>query len=38
MKAIRLLEYGGQLVLNDVPTSTIARDHKQEEIESWSVL
>src|SRR6202140_3657557 len=26
MKAIRLLEYGGQLVFNDVPTPTIARD------------
>src|SRR5579859_3582361 len=25
MKAIRLLEYGGQLVFNDVPTPTIAR-------------
>ena len=26
MKAIRLLEYGGQLVFNDVATPTIARD------------
>jgi NADPH:quinone reductase-like Zn-dependent oxidoreductase len=26
MKAIRLLEYGGQLVFNDVPTPRIARD------------
>src|SRR6266850_4806482 len=26
MKAVRLLEYGGQLVLNDVATPTIARD------------
>jgi NADPH:quinone reductase-like Zn-dependent oxidoreductase len=26
MKAIRLLEYGGQLVFDDVPTPTIARD------------
>src|SRR5258705_10537980 len=26
MKAVRLLEYGGQLVFNDVPTPTIARD------------
>jgi NADPH:quinone reductase-like Zn-dependent oxidoreductase len=26
MKAMRLLEYGGPLVLNDVPTPTIARD------------
>src|ERR1700745_3750405 len=26
MKAVRLLEYGGQLVFNDVPTPAIARD------------
>src|ERR1700691_4160603 len=26
MKAVRLLEYGGQLVFNDVPMPTIARD------------
>src|SRR5260221_8069083 len=26
MKAIRVLEYGDQLVFNDVPTPTIARD------------
>jgi hypothetical protein len=26
MKAVILLEYGGQLVFNDVPTPTIARD------------
>ena len=26
MKAVRLLEYGGQLVFTDVPTPTIARD------------
>ena len=26
MKAVRLLEYGGQLVFNDAPTPTIARD------------
>jgi hypothetical protein len=26
MKAIRLLEYGGQLVFNDVPAPTIAPD------------
>src|ERR1700743_2020582 len=26
MKAIRLLEYGGQLVFSDVPTPTIVRD------------
>ena len=24
MKAVRLLEYGGQLVFNDVPTPTVA--------------
>jgi hypothetical protein len=26
MKAVRLLEYGGQLVFNDLPTPTIAPD------------
>jgi hypothetical protein len=26
MKAVRLLEYGGQLVFNDVPTPTLACD------------
>jgi len=26
MKAVRLLEYGGPLVFQDVPTPTIARD------------
>src|SRR5258708_30518021 len=26
MKAVRLLEYGGELVFNDVPAPTIARD------------
>src|SRR3981189_2286593 len=26
MNAVRLFEYGGQLVLSDVPTPTIARD------------
>src|ERR1700749_1830966 len=26
MKAVRLLEYGGQLVFNDVPTPTIGSD------------
>ena len=26
MKTVRLLEYGGQLVFNDVPTPTIAGD------------
>jgi NADPH:quinone reductase-like Zn-dependent oxidoreductase len=26
MKAVRLLEYGGQLEFNDIPTPKIARD------------
>ena len=26
MKAVRVLEYGGQLVFDDFPTPTIARD------------
>ena len=26
MKAVRLLEYGGHLVFNDVSTLTVARD------------
>ncbi len=34
MKAIRLLEYGGQLVFNDVPTPTIARDEILVKIKS----
>lgn len=29
MKAVRLLEYGGELVLDDVPTPTIVRDELQ---------
>jgi NADPH:quinone reductase-like Zn-dependent oxidoreductase len=37
MKAIRLLEYGGQLVLNDVPTPTIARDEILVKIRSTAV-
>src|SRR5438270_7942840 len=37
MKAIRLLEYGGQLVLNDVPTPTIARDEILVKIKSTAV-
>jgi NADPH:quinone reductase-like Zn-dependent oxidoreductase len=37
MKAIRLLEYGGQLVLNDVPTPTIARDEVLVKISSTAV-
>jgi NADPH:quinone reductase-like Zn-dependent oxidoreductase len=37
MKAIRLLEYGGQLVLNDVPTPTIARDEILVKVKSTAV-
>ena len=37
MKAARLLEYGGQLVLNVVPTPTIARDEVLVKISSTAV-
>ena len=37
MKAVRVLEYGGQLVLNDVPTPTIARDEILVRIKSTTV-
>ena len=37
MKAVRLLEYGGQLVLNDVPTPTIAGDEILVKIKSTAV-
>src|SRR5713101_6113686 len=37
MKAVRLLEYGGQLVFNDVPTPTIARDEILVQIKSTAV-
>src|SRR5450432_1088614 len=37
MKAIRLLEYGGELVFNDVPTPTIARDEILVKIKSTAV-
>src|SRR6202012_3787206 len=37
MKAIRLLEYGGQLVFNDLPTPTIARDEILVKIKSTAV-
>jgi NADPH:quinone reductase-like Zn-dependent oxidoreductase len=37
MKAVRLLEYGGQLVFNDVPTPTIARDEILVKIQSTAV-
>src|SRR5436190_10442150 len=37
MNAVRLLEYGGQLVFNDVPTPTIARDEILVKIKSTAV-
>src|SRR2546426_723716 len=37
MKAVRLLEYGGQLVFNDVPTPTIARDEILVKIRTTAV-
>jgi NADPH:quinone reductase-like Zn-dependent oxidoreductase len=37
MKAVRLLEYGGQLVFSDVPTPMIARDEILVKIESTAV-
>src|SRR6202163_932158 len=37
MKAIRVLEYGGQLVFNDVPTPTIARDEILVKIKNTAV-
>ena len=37
MKAVRLLESGGQLVFNDVPTSTIARDEILVKVKSTAV-
>jgi len=37
MKAVRLLEYGGQLVFNDVPTPTLARDEILVKIRSTAV-
>jgi NADPH:quinone reductase-like Zn-dependent oxidoreductase len=37
MKAVRVLEYGGQLVFNDVPTPTIARDEILVKIKSTAV-
>src|SRR6266481_3501384 len=37
MKAVRLLEYGGQLVFNDAPTPTIARDEILVKIKSTAV-
>src|SRR6476659_7821202 len=37
MKAIRLLEYGGQLALDDVPTPTIARDEILIKVRSTAI-
>jgi NADPH:quinone reductase-like Zn-dependent oxidoreductase len=37
MKAVRVLEYGGQLVFNDVPTPTIAGDEILVKIKSTAV-
>lgn len=37
MKAVRVLEYGGQLVFSDVPTPTIARDEILVRIKSTAV-
>ena len=37
MKAVRVLEYGGQLVFNDVPTPTIARDEVLVKVKSTAV-
>jgi NADPH:quinone reductase-like Zn-dependent oxidoreductase len=37
MNAVRLLEYGGQLVFNDVPTPTIARDEILVKVKSTAV-
>src|ERR1700745_3150385 len=37
MKAVRVLEYGGQLVFNDVPTPTIGRDEILVKIKSTAV-
>src|SRR5947208_14678718 len=37
MKAVRVLEYGGQLVFNDVSTPTIARDEILVKVKSTAV-
>ncbi len=37
MKAVRLLEYGGQLVFNDVPTPTLACDEVLVKVRSTAV-
>src|SRR5258708_21152749 len=37
MKAVRVLEYGGPLVFNDVPTPTIAHDEILVQVKSTAV-
>ena len=37
MKAVRVLEYGGPLVFNDVPTPTISRDEILVKVKSTAV-
>jgi NADPH:quinone reductase-like Zn-dependent oxidoreductase len=37
MKAMRLLEYGGQLVFDEIPTPTIARDEILVKVKSTAV-
>jgi NADPH:quinone reductase-like Zn-dependent oxidoreductase len=37
MKAVRLLEYGGQLVFSDVATPTMARDEILVKVKSTAV-
>jgi hypothetical protein len=37
MKAVRVLEYGGQLVVDEVPTPTIARDEILVKIKNTAV-
>src|SRR6267154_1819099 len=37
MKAVRVLEYGGQLVVNDVPVPTIAHDEILVKVKSTAV-
>jgi NADPH:quinone reductase-like Zn-dependent oxidoreductase len=37
MKAVRLLEYGGQSVFNDVPTPTISGDEILVKVRSTAV-
>ena len=37
MKAVRLLDYGGQLEFNDVPTPTVARDEILVGVKSTAV-